>query len=156
MYQTTLFKQCTCTRGKKSDMARNEIIANHSNVRIRKILTCNCLPTVIGSSGVLFAQEELNARSAPREYVESEQRANYDALLAEYGNNKQLPKGFELQTLLALQHYPALRDVRIDFIVDDVSIPLSSRPQWRSMLRSAYNQNYQEIIANIHEGYREH
>lgn len=136
-------------------MARHEIIANHSNIRIRKILTCIFLPIAIGSSSALFAQEELSARSAPREYVESEQRANYDVLLAEYGNNKQLPEGFELQALLALQHYPSLRDVRINFIVDDVSIPLSSRPHWSSMLRPAKKRTYQIIIDSNRDGSRE-
>lgn len=104
---------------------------------------------------MLAAQENLAPRNTTREYFEPEQRANFDALLVEFGNNKQLPEGFELQALLALRHYPELLATRINFIVDDVSIPLSSRPHWRSMLRSAKNRTYQVIIDSELEGSRD-
>ena len=136
-------------------MARNEILANHSNIEIGRFLTCIFLLALPWSANVLVAQEEFNRDRAPREYLEREQQENYDTLLAAYGNNKQLPEGFELQTLLALRHYPELRDIRINFIVDDVSIPLSSRPHWSSMLRSAKNRTYQVIIDSEREGARE-
>lgn len=90
-----------------------------------------------------------------REYKEAEERARYEYLLSEYGRHKSLPRGFELQTLLALSHYPELRDVRIRFIVDDVDIPLSSRPHWASMWRSASRRLYQVIIDTELRGARE-
>lgn len=136
-------------------MARYEIKANHSNTKIGKILTCFFLLPLFGAIDNLGAQDGLTPRGATREYVESEQKTNYDALLAEFGNNKLLPEGFELQALLALRHYPELRDTKINFIVRDVSIPLSSRPHWSSMLRSAKNRTYQIIIDNELEGARE-
>ncbi|MCI5106866.1 MAG: hypothetical protein MRY76_09150, partial [Pseudomonadales bacterium] len=83
---------------------------------------------------------------AVREYIEAEERERLAQLQAEYGRNKELPPGFELQTLLALSHYPSLKDVRIRFIVDDVNIPLSSRPHWASMLRSASKRTYLVVI----------
>ena len=89
-----------------------------------------------------------------REYVEAEQQVHYEGLLAEFGRNKELPVGFELQTLLALSHYPQLKDTRIRFIVDDVDIPLSSRPHWASMLRSAKNRTYLVVIDSHREGDR--
>ena len=104
---------------------------------------------------VIAAQEPASPIGVIREYVELEERKNYSSLLREFGNNKRLPKGFELQTLLALKHYPELRNTRINFIVDDVSIPLSSRPHWSSMLRSAKNRTYLVIIDNEREGSRE-
>ncbi|GJM12437.1 MAG: hypothetical protein DHS20C12_08400 [Pseudohongiella sp.] len=107
---------------------------------------------LLGQSGVLSAQVDSDIRGYTRQYVEQEQLQNYDALLAEYGNNKSLPEGFELQALLALSHYPRLKDIKINFIVDDVSIPLSSRPHWSSMLRSAKNRTYQVIIDSEREG----
>jgi hypothetical protein len=136
-------------------MARYDIKANHSNTKIGKILTCFFLLPLFGTINNLVAQDDLTPRSATREYVEAQQKANYDALLAEFGNNKLLPEGFELQALLALRHYPELRDTKINFIVRDVSIPLSSRPHWSSMLRSAKNRTYQIIIDNELEGSRE-
>lgn len=95
------------------------------------------------------------ALSIKREYVESEERARYEELLGAYGQNKELPRGFELQALLALSHYPALRDVHIRFIVDDVDIPLSSRPHWASMLRSAKKRTYLVVIDSQRDGGRE-
>lgn len=90
-----------------------------------------------------------------REYVEAQERPRYDSLLEEYGQNKELPAGFELQTLLALSHYPELRDIRIRFIVDDVNIPLSSRPYWASMLRNADQRTYLVVIDSHLDGDRD-
>lgn len=90
-----------------------------------------------------------------REYREAEERPRFAELLAAHGNNKELPPGFELQALLALSHYPALRDVRIRFVVDDVDIPLSSRPHWASMLRAAKNRTYLVVIDSQRENGRQ-
>lgn len=90
-----------------------------------------------------------------REYHQHSEQSRFDELLALYGQHKQLPAGFELQTLVALSHYPELRDVKIRFIVDDVSIPLSSRPYWASMLRSATKRTYLVIIDNAMNGDRD-
>lgn len=136
-------------------MASYEIAPNHSNTKAGRILTCISLLLLLGPVSSLIAQENLTRRNPVREYLELEQRNNYDALLSEFGSNKQLPNGFELQTLLALSHYPELRGTKINFIVDDVSIPLSSRPLWSSMLRSAENRTYLIIIDNELEGPRE-
>lgn len=90
-----------------------------------------------------------------REYHQNREQSRFDELMALYGRHKQLPLGFELQTLVALSHYPQLREVKIRFIVDDVSIPLSSRPWWASMLRSATNRTYLVIIDNAMSGDRD-
>lgn len=81
-----------------------------------------------------------------RHYEESVQRARYDLLEQQFGLNKELAPGFELQTLLALSHYPELRDTKIRFIAKDVSIPLSSRPFWGSMHRAAKDRTYLVVI----------
>ena len=113
------------------------------------------LGIVLGWSGfVLAAEPERPEFRAVREYVEEEQRANYSELLAEYGQNKQLPQGYELQALVALSHYPELKQVTVQFIVDDVVIPLSSRPYWGSMLRSARSRTYKVIIDTERDGGR--
>ena len=94
-------------------------------------------------------------RRVIREYTEAEARPRFDALMAEFGHNKELPGGYELQALLALSHYPELRDAKIRFIVDDVDIPLSSRPHWASMLRSASNRTYLVVIDSELQGLRD-
>ena len=81
-----------------------------------------------------------------RNYSESEERGRFQELLIEYGQNKSLPPGFELQALLALSHYPELNTVNIRFVIDDVDIPLSSRPHWASLLKGAEKRNYLVVI----------
>jgi len=90
-----------------------------------------------------------------REYVEQEQSDRFSDLMETWGNNKELPEGYELQTLLALSHYPELKDTRIKFILDDVDIPLSSRPFWASMHRSAKKRTYLVVIDSNREGVRD-
>ncbi|MFM1897674.1 MAG: hypothetical protein RLZZ385_2748 [Pseudomonadota bacterium] len=95
-----------------------------------------------------FAPRQLPV-TVVREYREVEQQATYEQLLDSYGSNKSLPPGYELQTLLALSHYPELRDIRIQFILADVGIPLASRPWWASMLNSARQRTYRVIIDTV-------
>lgn len=90
-----------------------------------------------------------------RHYDEATQQQRFEELLGRYGENKELPEGYELQALIALSHYPELKDVRIRFIVDDVDIPLSSRPFWASMLRSAKNRTYLVVIDTHRDGSRD-
>lgn len=106
------------------------------------------------SSPACWSQEFAD-RGIVREYSEVEERLRYTELLAEFGRNKELPATYELQALLALSHYPELRDVKIQFIVEDVGIPLSSRPHWSSMLRSARKRTYQVIIDSDLQGPRD-
>ena len=72
----------------------------------------------------------------------------YPELLEMYGRNKKLPEGFELQSLLALSYYPELVDIHIEFVVDDVNIPISSRPRPISTFRSRMNRRYIVVIDN--------
>ena len=100
------------------------------------------------------AQGATGDTAVVREYVEMEEQVHFDSLMAEFGRTKDLPAGYELQTLLALSHYPELKEVRIQFVLDDVSIPLSSRPHWSSMLRSSRKRTYQVIMDTNMEGPR--
>ena len=94
------------------------------------------------------------AQRVVREFVQSEEEANYEALLAEFGNNKELPEGYELQALLALSFYPELKDVRIKFVQNDVDIAISSRPYWASLLNHAKHRTYLVVIDTEREGPR--
>tara|TARA_R110002073_G_C9431889_1_gene576799 strand:- start:244 stop:1002 length:759 start_codon:yes stop_codon:yes gene_type:complete len=136
-------------------MAHHIIKAVHSNTRVGTFLTFIFLQSLLGALSNVFAQEEFFLKDYTREYVEQDELNRYESLMAQFGNNKKLPVGFELQTLLALSHFPQLRDTKINFIVDDVSIPLSSRPLWSSLHRSAKNRTYQVIIDNELVGSRE-
>ncbi len=94
-------------------------------------------------------------RKVVREYVRSEEEQRLAELQATFGQHKTLPPGYELQALLALSHFPELRDVRIRFVVNDVDIPLSSRPWWASMLRSAKQRTYLVVIDTERSGDRQ-
>jgi len=64
------------------------------------------------------------------------------------GTNKSLPENFELQALLALSHYPELKDIRIEFHEESAMIPLSSRPRIKSLLRNKSKRIYKVVISN--------
>lgn len=81
-----------------------------------------------------------------RDYAELEEIDRYDDLLAEFGRDKELPEGYELQALIALSHFPQLKDIRIRFVQDDVSIPISSRPRPISSFRRARRRLYLVVI----------
>ena len=86
-----------------------------------------------------------------RDYSERGERGRFQELLYEYGQNKSLPPGFELQALLALSHYPELKTVNIRFVDDDVDIPLSSRPHQASLLKGAEKRHYLVVIDSNRE-----
>ncbi|NJL14115.1 MAG: hypothetical protein HC913_14655 [Microscillaceae bacterium] len=74
-----------------------------------------------------FPQQIAPLRQAPA--LDS---VEYRRLLALYGKNKKLPSGYEWPALIALAHYPELKDIPIEFIQMPTWIPLSSRPHpWR-------------------------
>ena len=101
----------------------------------------------------MIGLQPLAARTV-REYVEAEDHECYDDMLEEFGENKILTPGYELEALLALSHYPELKSVRIHFMVDNVDIPLSFRPHWLSILRTARSRTYLVVIDNNRESGR--
>ncbi len=66
----------------------------------------------------------------------------------EFGQNKILPKGFEIATLVALSHYPELKEVKIRFVLKETFIPLVSRPNITSMFKRKKNWEYLVIISD--------
>lgn len=143
-----LFRACFLGTGKYNKGMRK-------NIQMPILL----LAVILIAQGLYPSQAQETMHLIPqrvvREYVQNEELANYRQLLAEFGTNKELPTGYELQTLLALSHYPELRNTKIKFIVDDVGIPLSSRPYWASMHRSAENRTYLVVIDNQRDGDRD-
>ena len=71
-----------------------------------------------------------------------------EAIRQEYGKNKDLPKEFETSILLALSHYPDLKETAIDFIVRPDDIPLASRPYFGTMLLGKKNRKYKVVISS--------
>ena len=81
-------------------------------------------------------------------YIAGDYEHSLDSLVSELGYRKELPEGFEIQTLLALSHYPELTNTHINFIVKKAFIPLASRPSMLSLLRKRDKRTYRVIISD--------
>lgn len=71
----------------------------------------------------------------------------YDSLFDQFGTNKKLPLGFELQCLLALSHYPELKETHIEFVQEPSFLQLASRPDPLSVLLPWVERKYLVIIS---------
>ena len=95
-----------------------------------------------------LSEEERAAIVVRKEYSREVDGARFDELKAEFGNKKNLAPGFELQCLLALSHYPELKDTPIDFVLAPVYWPLSSRPEILSTLFPWLERKYLVFISS--------
>jgi hypothetical protein len=73
--------------------------------------------------------------------------AGFAALRAAYAKNKKIPAAFEREIYSALSFFPALKDHRIDFVLRKGYAPLSSRPSFGGLLRSARKRKYKVFIS---------
>jgi hypothetical protein len=64
-----------------------------------------------------------------------------------YGHNKKYPQEFEEQILTALSFFPELKDHRVDFQLRKGYAPLSSRPTYGGLFRSAKKRKYKIFIS---------
>lgn len=82
------------------------------------------------------------------------QHIGFDSLRNLYGKNKILPEGYERQALLALAHYPELKDVCIEFRILETAVPLASQPTVLSTLfRRASKRHYLVLISTRSKGW---
>ncbi|WP_020530792.1 hypothetical protein [Flexithrix dorotheae] len=82
-------------------------------------------------------------------YYKVYQKVDYvDSLIDfrnEYGNRKKVPTEFELQTLIAISHYPELKNIRLKFKIKKKNVfPISARPGFNpiNFFRSRKNRQY--------------
>ena len=81
------------------------------------------------------------------------QRIDYqpkiDSLRNLCGHRKKIPKVFELQTLLAISHYPDLYQVKIKFKCrKNAGLPISARPSFVDFIHSRKNRRYKIVMRN--------
>ncbi|CAM2009796.1 hypothetical protein [Acanthopleuribacter pedis] len=105
------------------------------------MLLCSLLPQPAPPFWVLpFAMTPATlsahvADGAPRVlYQREDWLPRLDELRRTFGRNKEIPPRYELETLLALSHFPALKDTRIRFVTRSRA-PISSRPFVWTLLR---------------------
>ena len=99
------------------------------------------------SKNVELSNEDKKLIKPQKEYQRDSDSSKYYSLLEKFGKNKDLAKGFEIQCLLALSHYPELRDTPIEFLQQPASIQLSSRPDPLSILFPWIDRKYLVIIS---------
>lgn len=96
---------------------------------------------------VPVTEADLETISPQTDYLQKTDSSLYHSLLKKFGKNKILAKGFELQCLLALSHYPELRKTRIEFIQEPAGLQLASRPDPISVLLPWIERTYLVIIS---------
>lgn len=101
-----------------------------------------------GARKVELSEQNKASITAPKSYNAKVDSSHYYDLLNTYGKNKNLPNGFEYQSLLALSHYPELKDTRIDFVIKPTFLPLASRPDPKSLLLPWVKRKYLVVISN--------
>jgi hypothetical protein len=77
-----------------------------------------------------------------KEYMEKNEREDHELLKQLYGKYKKFPRGYELQTLIALSHYPELKDIPIEFVFEKCHPPLASQPAKSSIFLPAKKRMY--------------
>jgi hypothetical protein len=77
-----------------------------------------------------------------KRYTEEQESRKFEALKEEFGRNKKLPEGYELQTLVALSHYPELKDIKIEWEFTASDRPLATQPSKTSLVKSGPERTY--------------
>lgn len=73
-------------------------------------------------------------------------------LMRNFSTNKQLPNGFEIQALQALSFFPELKQIHIEFAVEETTTPLASRPTLWSVFRKPEKRHYIITISSKSKG----
>lgn len=79
--------------------------------------------------------------------------ASYSVLAKQFGENKDMPAGYEKQILFALSYFPELAHTSITFKIEkSTSGIISTRPFIGSLLRSSSKRSYLVVINDSTEG----
>jgi len=80
-------------------------------------------------------------------FTEKNEEHELEKLREKFGYKKNLPRGYELQALLALSHYPELINIAIDFVFKETDLTLSAKPTPATILLPPKSRKYQVIIS---------
>lgn len=80
-----------------------------------------------------------------------EQRIKPDSSLLQFAHNKKIPKIIEESVLIALSHYPELKDTKIDFVFkkDIKKSVMQAQPKINTLLSSKKKRAYQINISSM-------
>ena len=77
---------------------------------------------------------------------------DYATTKQKIGINKEIPRQYEKQILIALTYFPELINTSIEFRIKHVHTPLASRPSWISVVRENEYRKYIITISDSTEG----
>jgi len=98
--------------------------------------------------GIIFCAFAMiaNAQNPIQSFIETD--TDTLGYFARFGKNKQLPKRFEKQTLIALSYFPELVNTKIDFILNNDITPLASIPSVWSVFKIPSDRTYLITISS--------
>ncbi len=82
-----------------------------------------------------------------KEYIRESENQRHAQLKKEFGKKKKLPRGYGLHTLIALSHYPELKDIEIEFVFEVTDASAYCRPDISTLLFSAKKRTYRIVIS---------
>ncbi len=92
-----------------------------------------------------FAQQLV----APRLYSEIKLLSQKDSLMKSNGNNKEFLSGYDLISLVALSHFPELKDTKIVFKSKSINSTMQAKPKGMNVFRRKGKRKYVVIINTI-------
>jgi len=84
----------------------------------------------------------------PIEIISNPLQSIDSADLLQYADHKQLPFGYEKEALVALSHFPELKDVSVKFRIKKSFATLKTRPTFFSMFMPRGHRSYVITISN--------
>jgi hypothetical protein len=81
-------------------------------------------------------------------YSNPDYSINYKKIEEEFGRDKIFSRNFKNEELIALSHYPELKEAKIEFLEQSARFPLQSRPKVGSLLLPFKKRDYVIVISN--------
>lgn len=83
-----------------------------------------------------------------RSFAEAVYQKQLEKLREEYGQHKTIPEAFELPALVALSHYPELKNTRIKFKFRKIKATMAAAPTWYFIFQRKKKRRYVISIAS--------
>jgi len=114
-------------------------------------------PTLnLGVVSDVWAEGESSIPMIVREYRQEDYENKLDDLSKMYGNNKEFAEEYELAALIALAHYPELREVSVRFLVTEYFMPIAAPPRLSTLLGGKDKWQFDVVISTTSKKNREH
>jgi hypothetical protein len=110
--------------------------------RAKKKLAMLVLTGIMMTMNTAFSQ-----KAVPLEIISTVRQTN-DTNLLQYAMHKQLPPGYEKETLEALSHFPELKNVTVKFRIKKSLSTLKTRPTFLSVFMPRGHRSYIITISN--------